>query len=177
MVDGVGFESYYNVVPNSVNGKIKENYLGFQDLLTEKTGSGKTTLHGFVGDGQCLAFNGISAEAMEHILKAIMSLGDGTKNIWEIVLQLEKKVDIKVLKEIIAMAFDDSAAENSIAALLVRYWKKKELLGDNISEVNVDVSAYSNQDHINNKAVSELEALIRKKEERKSVSTIIRTSN
>lgn len=172
MIDSVGFGAYSNVVPNSVNGKTKEKYLVFKDLLTERAGLGKTTLHGYVGDGQCLAFNGISAEAMEHILKAIMSLNDGTKNIWEIVLQLEKKVDIKVLEEIIAMAFDDSAGENSIAALLVRYWKKKELLGDNISDANVNISTYFNQDYINNKAVSELEALIRKKDERKSISTI-----
>ena len=73
MIDSVGFGSYYNVVPNSANGKTRGNYLGFKDLLIEKAGLRKTTLHGFVGDGQCLAFNGISAEAMEHILKAIMS--------------------------------------------------------------------------------------------------------
>ncbi len=177
MIDSVGFESYYNVVPNSVNIKNNENYLGFKDFLTEKAGLGETTLHGCVGDGQSLAFNGISAEVMEQVLKAIISLNNGTKSIWEIVLQLEKKVDINILNEIIAMAFDDSAAENSIAALLVRYWKKKELLGDNISEVNVNASAYPNRDYINNKAVSELEALIRRKEERKSVPTIIRTAN
>lgn len=137
MIDSVGFGSYCNVVSNSVSGKTRGNY-GFKDLLTEKAG----TLHGFVGDGQCLAFNGISAETMEQVFKAIMSLNDGTKSIWEIVLQLEKKVDIKVLEEIIAMDFDDSAGENSIAALLVRYWKKKELLGDNISETNIDISDY-----------------------------------
>lgn len=142
MIDSVGFGSYCNAVPNSVSGKTKENYLSFNDLLTEKAGFGKTTLHGFVGGGQSLAFNGIPAEAMEYILKAIMSLNDGTKSIWEIVLQLEKKVDIKVLEEIIAMASDDSAGENSIAALLVRYWKKKELLGNNISETNIDISDY-----------------------------------
>lgn len=141
MIDSVGFGAYCNIVSNSVNGKTKGNF-GFKDLLTEKAGFGKTTLHGFVGDGQSLAFNGISAEVMEQVFKAIMSLNNGTKSIWEIVLQLEKKVDIKVLEEIIAMASNDSVGENSIAALLVMYWKKKELLGDNISETNIDISDY-----------------------------------
>lgn len=148
MIDRVGFELNSSVVPNSVNGKTKEKCSDFKNLLTEKAGLGKTRLHGFVGDGQdlCPWLNEDSIEA----INAIMALTDDLEDIWKIILQLEEKVDIKVLEEIIAMAFDDSAGENSIAALLVRYWKKKELLGDNISESNVDISAYFNQDYIDN---------------------------
>ncbi len=99
---------------------------------------------------------------MEHILKSIASMREGSKSIWEIVLQLEKHVDPKLLDENLGMDFDDTAGLNSVAGLLARYWKKKELL-----EENDAVFSYSRERNaIDGNAASELAALHKNKEHR-----------
>ncbi len=168
MIDSIGSELNFSSVTNAANAK--PIHLGFEELLTEKTVSRQVVRHGYVGDGQdlCPEIN----EASIKVINALLSLTDDLENIWEIVLRLEKKVDIEVLSENIVKDFDNVTGRNSAAALLTRFWKKKELLRDDVSEDSVDISAYFNQNYIENKAASELEALILKNKERKSISTI-----
>ena len=65
------------------------------------------------------------------------------------------------MEEILNTDFDDTAGLNSIAGLLARYWKKKELL-----EENDTVFPYSRSHNaIDNRAASELAALLKKKEQ------------
>ncbi len=170
MIDSIGFESNFSIESNAANVKPEEIYLGFGKLLVEKVVSQRTALHGFVGDGQdlCPGLNEMTID----VIKALTSLSDGSKNIWEIVLQLEKKVDTKVLNENIFTDFDNAAGLNSVEALLTQFWKKKELLGDDIPKYNVDKSARFNQDHIDRKTVSELETLILKNKERKLITAV-----
>lgn len=170
MIDSIGFESNFNIISNTTNVKLEEIHPGFEELFTEKIISQQTEIHGFVGDGQdlCPGLNEMTIE----VIKALMSFSDGLENIWEIVLRLEKRVDIEGLSENIVTGFDDVTGLNSVAALLTRFWKKKELLGDDVLEGSVDISTYFNQNHIENRAASEMEALILKNRERKVITTI-----
>ena len=68
---------------------------------------------------------------MAHIMQSIASMHEGSKSIWERVLQLEKNVDPNRLEELLNTDFDDTAGLNSIAGLLARDWKKRELLEEN----------------------------------------------
>jgi len=112
-------------------------------------------------------------EIMEHILKAAASLGEDGKDIWDIVLRLEKHNDTEFSGEIICSDADDLAGLNSVAGLLARYWKKKELLGKTQSaEDDIFFSGSQNLNDIDNKAASELAALILKKKERKLISEV-----
>lgn len=170
MIDRIGSELNFGNVSNVANAKYARNYPGFEELLVEKTVSQRTQLHGFVGDGQDLC-PGLNEETIEMI-KSLMSLSDDLENIWEIVLRLEKRVDTELLSENIVAELDDAAGLNSVAALLTRFWKKKELLGDDVPEGSVDISSYLDQDYIENRAASELEALILKNKERKFITTL-----
>ena len=170
MIDSIGSELNFSSVSNAANANPGEICLGFEELLTEKTGSSQVVRHGYVGDGQDLCPE-INEESIE-IINALLSLTDDLEDIWKIVLRLEKKADIEVLSEIIIKDFDNVTGRNSAAALLTRFWKKKELLGDDVSEDSVDISTYFNQSYIENKAASELEALILKNKERKFVTTV-----
>lgn len=170
MIDRIGSELNFSSVSNADNAKHVGINLGFEELLVEKTVSQRTELHGYVGDGQdlCPGLN----EATIEMIKSLMSLSDGLENIWEIVLRLEKRVDIEALGENFVTDLDDAAGLNSVAALLTRFWKKKELLGDTVPEGSVDISTHFDQDHIDNRSALELEALILKNKERKFITTI-----
>ncbi len=170
MIDSIGCESNFSVASNAIDVKPEEIYLGFEKMLVEKAVSQRTGLHGFVGDGQDLC-PGLNEMTIDGI-KALMSLSDGSKNIWEIVLQLEKRVDTEVLNESIIPDFDNAAWLNSVEALLTQFWKKKELLGKDIPKYNVDKSTCLNQDHVDSKTVSELETLILKNKERKLITAV-----
>lgn len=173
MIDRVGIMSNFSAVLINTDIRNDNECLAFRDMLTEKVGSNQITRHGYVGDGQSLGFFGMDSELMKPILEKILSLNDGTKNIWEIILQLEEKVDIKVLDENICVDFDDLVGQNGITGLLARFWKKKELLVEQISEFGINLSAYINKDYIYNKTVSaELDELILKKEGQKSVAMV-----
>lgn len=170
MMNRIVSELNFSSVTNAENAKLVGINLGFEELLVEKAVSQRTEMHGYVGDGQdlCPGLN----EASIEMIKSLMSLSDGLENIWEIVLRLEKRVDIEALSESIITDFDDAAGLNTVAALLTRFWKKKELLGDTVPEGSADISACSGQDHIENRAATEREALILKNKERKFITTI-----
>lgn len=88
-------------------------------------------------------------------------------------MTLEEKADIKALAEKLGTDIDDTADINGIAGLLARFWKKKELLGDKHTEVDIDRSAYAEKNRFDrNTASEELNDLILKKEEQKSVATV-----
>ncbi len=115
----------------------------------------------------------VFTEIMEHILKAAASLGEDGKDIWDIVLRLEKHNDTELSEEIVCSDADDLVGLNSVAGLLARYWKKKELLGKTQSaEDDIIFSVYQNLNDIDNKAASELAALALKKKERKLISEV-----
>lgn len=170
MIDRIGYGVNLGSVSNAAVTKSADRYLGFEETLVEKAVSQRTMMHGFVGDGQdlCPGLN----EATIEMLKSLMSLSNDLENIWEIVLRLEEKVDIKALTESTVTELDEAAGLNSVAALLTQFWKKKELSGDTVSESVVEISAYSNQDRIENKAASDLEALMRKNKQRKLITTV-----
>lgn len=170
MIDRIEAELNFSSVSNAANARSGEMYLGFEKLLTEKTGSRQVVRHGYVGDGQDLCPE-INEESI-GIINALLSLTDDLEDIWKIVLRLEKKVDIEVLSENIVKDFDNVTGRNSAAALLTRFWKKKELLREDVSEDSVDISTYFNQQYFKNNAASELEALTLKSKERKFITTI-----
>ncbi len=173
MIDRIGIGLNFGAVSNIADIGNDNKCFTFRDLLTKKVGSNQITRQGYVGDGQILGFPGMDSELMKPILEKILSLNDGAKNIWEIILQLEEKVDIKVLDENICVDFDSLAGLNGIAGLLAQYWKKRDLLGKQILEFSVNLSAYINRDYIDNKTVSEeLDDLILKKEGQRSITMI-----
>ena len=150
MINRTDFAGISGTVKTSVGAKADDSELVFEELLTEKTSGGLE-----------IEDNAFTEDIMEHIMQSIASMHDGSKSIWEIVLQLEKHVDPKQLEEILNTDFDDTAGLNSIAGLLARYWKKKELL-----EENDTVFPYSRSHNaIDNRAASELAALLKKKEQ------------
>lgn len=170
MIDCIEYKSNFSSVSNAANAKPGKICPGFEELLTEKAASRQAVRHGTVGDGQDLfpELNGMSTE----VINALMSLTDDIENIWEIVLRLEKRVDIEVLSENIVKDLDNAAGRSSAAALLTRFWKKKALLANDASEVGVDISTCFSQNPIENKAASELEALILKDKERKFITPL-----
>ena len=148
MINQTGFVGISGTVTTSVGAKEADPELGFEELLTEKTTAVESEDNAF------------TEEVMEQILRLVASMREGSKNIWEIVLQLEKHVDPELSDEIINMDFDNTAGLNSIAGLLARFWKKKELLGESNT-----VFPYSrSHNEIDNRAASELAALLKKKE-------------
>lgn len=149
MINRTDFAGISGTVTTSVGAKADDSELGFEELLTEKT-SGELEIED----------NAFTEDIMEHIMQSIASMHDGSKSIWEIVLQLEKHIDPKQLEEIINMDFDDTAGLNSIAGLLARDWKKRELLEEN----DTAFSGSYRQNEIDNSAASELAALLKKKE-------------
>ena len=135
-------------VTTSVGAKEADPEPGFEEMLTEKTSD-------IVGD------NAFTEDIMQHIMQSIASMHEGSKSIWEIVLQLEKHVDPKQPEEILNTDFDDTAGLNSIAGLLARDWKKRELLEEN----DAVFSGSHVQNEIDNNAAAELAALHKKKEQ------------
>lgn len=163
MINRTGFVGMSDTITSAACAKTDETDLKFEELLLEKTFPSQEKVLGIISDRLGSVYDvDLLADSMEYIIKAMMSIGEGGKSIWEIVLQLEKHIDPKLLDENYDVDFDDTAGLNSVAGLLARFWKKKELL-----EENDTVFSY-NRDHsaIDNKAVSELAALLRKKEHR-----------
>ena len=150
MINRTGFMGISGTVTSSVGAKADDSDLGFEKMLTEKTADVE------IGE------KAFTEEIMEHILKSIASMREGSKSIWEIVLQLEKHVDPKLLDENLGMDFDDTAGLNSVAGLLARYWKKKELLEEN----DAVFSCSRERNAIDGNAASELAALHKNKEHR-----------
>lgn len=147
MINRTDFAGISGTVTTSAGAKADDSELGFEELLTEKVSDIES------GD------NAFTEEVMEHMLRSIASMHDGSESIWEIVLRLEKHVDPKQLEEIIDMDFDNAAGLNGIAGLLARFRKKRELLGENDT-----VFSYSfSHNEIDNRASSELAALLKKK--------------
>lgn len=112
-------------------------------------------------DEPCSVDNAFT-EIMEHILDSIASMHDGSKNIWDIVFQVERKADPKVSGEIIDMSYDETAGLNGVAGLPARFRKKKELPEENDAEL----ADLHEQSEIDQRAVSELAALLKNKERR-----------
>lgn len=139
MIEHIDHEVKFTGALSAANTSRSEVSLGFEELLTEKTALNQVTRHGFVGDGQdlCPWLN----ENTVDVINAIMSLTDGLEDIWKIVLRLEKSVDPEALSENILKEFDNAVGRSSAAALLTRFWKKKDLLGDNASANSADASA------------------------------------
>ncbi|MDE7361903.1 MAG: hypothetical protein K2N38_08210 [Oscillospiraceae bacterium] len=163
MIDRTDFETYSGVISNVVSARTNSISFEFAELIKEKTSGARERLQELLSETLETADSSIlTEEVLEHILESIASMSEGSKSIWEIVLQLEKHVDPKLLDEINDMDFDNAAGLNGIAGLLARYWKKKELL-----EENDTVFSYSrSQNAIDNRAASELAALLKKKEQK-----------
>lgn len=119
-------------------GEINLGFVGFDEMLTEKTASNQVTRHGFVGDGQdlCPWLN----ENNVDVINAIMSLTAGLEDIRKIVLRLEKHIDLRTSGESIVAELDNAVGRSSAAALLTRFWKKRELSGSNASANIPDVT-------------------------------------
>ena len=149
MITGTNFAGISGTVTTSVGAKEADPELGFEKMLTEKTADAE------IGD------TAFTEDIMAHIMQSIASMHEGSKSIWEIVLQLEKHVDPKQLEEILNTDFDDTAGLNSIAGLLARDWKKRELLEEN----DAVFSGSHVQNEIDKNAAAELAALLKKKEQ------------
>lgn len=181
MIESIGSETKFNPVSNTNNTITEELRQSFAEFLADKIVSSEKPVtvagpgaHGYVGDGQVFIppeLIGVPVDVLNDVIDALASL-NGDMDIWEIVLRLEEKVDIETLSEYIDTDYDNSAGLSFIAALLTRFWKKKELSGNNISEDGVDISAYYDPNYIENKTASELEALIRKNKERKLITAV-----
>ena len=182
MIESIGSETKFNPVSNTNNAITEELRQSFAEFLADKIVSSEKPVtvagpgaHGYVGDGQVFIppeLIGVPVDVLNDVIDVLMSLNGDLENIWDIVLRVEEKVDIEALSEYIDTDFDNSAGLSFIAALLTRFWKKKELSGDNALVDGVDISAYYDPDHIENKAASELEALILKNKERKLITAV-----
>ena len=182
MIESIGSETKFNPVSNTNNAITEELRQSFAEFLADKIVSSEKPVtvagpgaHGYVGDGQVFippGLIGVPADLLNDIIDLLTSLNGDLENIWDIVLRLEEKVDSETLSEYIDADFDNSAGLSFIAALLTRFWKKKELSGDNVPENSVDIPACYDPNHIENKAASELEALIRKNKERKLITAV-----
>lgn len=131
MIDRTVLESKFNASANAVSEKTNELSFEFEELLTEMTSSDKSSreeLRGLLSERLGIADDAFLEEITENIMKAVASMREGEKNIWDIVLRLEKSADIKLSDENIGTSADDTAGMNVIAGLLARFWKKKELL-------------------------------------------------
>lgn len=133
MIDRTVLESKFNASANAVSEKTNEFSFEFEELLTEKTSSDRSNqeeLRGLLSERLGIADDAFLEEITENIMKAVASMREGEKNIWDIVLRLEKNADIKLSDENIGADVDDTAGMNVIAGLLARFWKKKELLDE-----------------------------------------------
>lgn len=183
MINRIGTETNFSSVSNITNAKYDDLQTAFAEIIADKIVSSDKAVsvqiarpgaHGFVGDGQILVppeLIGVSADVLNDVIDLLSSLTDGSESIWDIILQLEDKVDIEALSESIDTDFDNSAGVGFIAALLTRFWKKKELSRSDVPDDGVDISAYYNQSNIENEVASELEALILNKE-RKLITAV-----
>ena len=169
MIEHIENKLNFGSISNTAGAATGEINPGFEKLLAEKAVSNQVVRHGFVGDGQDLCPE-INEESIE-LINSLMSLTDDLDNIWEIVLRLEEKVDMEALSENIVEEFDNAAGRNSIAALLTRFWKKKELTEDDVTE-NGDISTRLAQNLIENAVASELEAILHKNQERKFMTLV-----
>lgn len=159
MIDCTDLWSNFGTVSNAISVKTDDISSGFEELLKERTSPAHEKICGLIPESiEAENNNAVLAEVMEYMMKAVMSFGESTENIWDIVLRLEKSVDPELSGENINMDFDDTAGMNSIAGLLARFWKKKELLEEN----NIVFPFSHDHNAIDNKAVSELAALLRK---------------
>lgn len=150
MIERTGLTGISGTVTNSVGEKSAPPSGAFGQLLAQRAADGLTDI------------DNAMTEIMEHIMKSIASMHDGSKNIWDIVLQVEKNADPKVSGEIIDMSYDETAGLNGVAGLLARFWKKKGLLEENDAEL----ANLHEQSEIDQRAVSELAALLKNKERR-----------
>ena len=179
MIESIGYETKFNAVSNTNSAVSEELRLGFADFLADKIVSSDKPVtvagpgaHGYVGDGQVFLppeLIGVPVDVLNNVIDALTSLTDCLESIWDIVLRLEEKVDIEALSEYIDTDFDNSAGLGFVAALLTRFWKKKELSANAVSENVADISAYYGQNDLENEAASELKALILKHKERELV--------
>ena len=158
MINRTDLMGISGTVKSSVGAAADDSDLGFEKLLTEKTAEGEEKV--------------FTEEVMEHILKSIASMHEGSKSIWEIVLQLEEHVDPKLLAENLNMEFDETAGLNSIAGLLARYWKKKELLEEKQAEDYAVFSRARGLSAFDDNAVLELAALTLKKKAQRLVTEV-----
>ena len=184
MLDRIGTEMNFGSVSSNAIVKSEDIHLGFAELIADKIVSSEKPVSvqiarpgasGYVGDGQIFLppeLIGVPIDVLNDVIDALASLTDGLENIWEIVLRLEDKVDLEALSESVDTDFDNSAGLSFIAALLTRFWKKKELSGNDAPAEDVDISAYYNPNDIENKVASELEALLQKNRERKHVTAV-----
>ena len=182
MIESIGYEKKFNTVSNTNNAINEELRQSFAEFLADKIVSSEKPVtvagpgaHGNVGDGQVFIppeLIGVPVDVLNDVIDVLMSLNDDLENIWDIVLRVEEKVDIENLSEYIDTDYDNSAGLSFIAALLTRFWKKKELSGGIVPEDGVDISAYYDPNYIENKAASELEALLLKNKERKLITAM-----
>lgn len=161
MINRTDFETYSGVIANVVGARTNNISFDFAELIKENTSRARERLQEILSEKLETVDNGIlTEEVLEHMIEAAMSIGEGGENIWDIVLRLEKSVDTELSDENVSADFDDTAGLNSVAGLLARFWKKKELLEGN----GVVFSDLHMRNGIDNKAASELAALLKKKE-------------
>lgn len=180
MIERIVSNTKFNAVSSTNNAVSEELRQSFAEFLADKIVSSEKPVtvagpgaHGYVGDGQVFIppeLIGLPLDVLNDVIDLLSSLNDSSESIWDIVLRLEEKVDIEALSESIDTDFDNSAGLGFVAALLTRFWKKKELSANAVSENGADISAYYGQNDFENVAASELEALILKhKKERELV--------
>lgn len=184
MIDRIGAETNFGNRSYTINAKYDDLQTAFAEIIADKIVSSDKPVtvtvarpgaHGYVGDGQILIppeLVGVPEDMFNDIVDLLSSLNDSAESIWDIILRLEDKVDIEALSESIDTDFDNSAGVGFIAALLTRFWKKKELSGSDVPEYGSDISTYYDQNHIENQVASELEALILKNKERKHFAAV-----
>lgn len=190
MIDRIGSETNFSNLPNTTNAKSEGAHLEFADMLADMMVSSEKPISvqilgpggasGYVGDGQVFVcpelagveLAGVPIDFLNDVIDILMSLTDNSESIWDIVLRLEDKVDLEALSESIETDFDNSAGLDFIAALLTRFWKKKELSGNDTLADGVDVSTYYSQNDIENKVALELEALIQKNKKQKHITAV-----
>ncbi|MBD5384537.1 MAG: hypothetical protein HDR72_06025 [Ruminococcaceae bacterium] len=163
MINRTDFETYSGIISNVVSARMNNISFDFAELIKENTSRARERLQEVLSEKLETVDNGIlTEEVLENMIEAAMSIGEGGEDIWDIVLRLEKHVDPKQLEEIINMDFDDTAGLNSVAGLLARDWKKRELLEENDTAFSYSRSHSA----IDNSAASELAALLKKKEQK-----------
>ena len=141
MIDRTVLEPVFNASANAAGEKTNELSFEFEDLLTKMTSSDKFSreeLRGLLAERLGTADDAFLEEITENIMKAVASMRDGEKNIWDIVLRLEESADIKLSGENVIADSDDTAGMNIIAGLLARFWKKKELLEEIDAETELE---------------------------------------
>lgn len=162
MINRTGFVGITDTMPSAAGAKADGGALRFEELLLENIPARDKT-PGIISDrlGSVCDVD-ILADSMEYIIEALMSVGKGGRSIWEIVLQLEKHVGPELSAEELNMDPDETAGLNSVAGLLARFWKKKELL----EESDTGFPELCDHDEADSKAASELADLLKKKEQK-----------